>query len=631
MDKGRRRSKSFGTNILDLTGANLVAYIIRIVRDIVEKNPRFKNTLGTVTFPSNTHIKWNDTQVIIRNVTTAGTRLSFDYFLCTQQGRAILAKVRDKPGQLVEWVRETDKTRRTPAAGVYYLNVDYFNEQTNDIGLTCQYFRWEEGKIVNAAGSQVFFRPGIDVTLLSMSDLETGNPVQFAGFNQTNGAFANLLTPVSKLVCTWTNSLFAPVWNPDITYATGATVTYAATVWKAAISNVGQLPGPDTVWIPYAALSPDIPNPLAGQTLVPLADYWYERQQTVTICQKTLGGSELVSIPANLGFTITDQDGYVLRPNLDYTMYGSNFIQLAAWSPSGSVLYCNAVTKLNPMVTSGTNPENILRIGLQPDEILAPGQAFIHTTAGDFTGLTAESDGTIILSQLLQPGEYCHWEVRIETPQVKASAKKWELNSLIVVDPNTIQFKQPPAAQGEPQPASVQVSAGSPLLANGQQRYFLPGLVLAVGDQVIVGDQAAIVVSPTLTETYEVFGSKENISFTLEVKSNDLQTSSDLSEMLKQQLLILGRENCEADGLTVFEATRDFQGAARDPSATAPSYIYTVGVTASADWKVYVPLITRLVRYEITNTPSNPGFQGKLQMASRLKALGAAQFIPNYR
>jgi hypothetical protein len=101
--------------------------------------------------------------------------------------------------------------------------------------------------------------------------------------------------------------------------------------------------------------------------------------------------------------------------------------------------------------------------------------------------------------------------------------------------------------------------------------------------------------------------------------------------MLKQQLLILGRQATESDGLTIFEATRDFQGQQRDPSATAPSYVYTISVSASADWKVYVPLITRLVQYEIADNISNPDFQGKLQMANRMNALGATQFITNYR
>lgn len=606
-----------------------MSYLLRIIRDIVERNPRFKNTLGAVTFPANTIIAWKDVNVSIRNVTTSGTRLSPDYFMCTQRSRAILAKVSDKPGQFIEWVREIDKTRQTPEAGVYYMNIDYFNEQTNDIGLTGQKFKWKEGKVTEAQGSQVFFRPGIDVTLLSMFDQVTGNPVQFVGFNQSTGAFANLLTPVIELNCIWGTGLNAPAWNAFTMYAIKAVVTFGGSAWVSmGNGNVGHQPSlSESRWALYGSL-----NPNAGQNLVPLADFWYQRLQTTTLTTATVGGAELFNLPPNVSFSITDQDGYVLRPNIDYVTYGNGFIQLAAFSPSGSTLFCNAVVKLNPMTNTAMHPENILNIELQGDESLAPGQVFIHTTNGDFPNQAANADGSITLPQLLQPGDSCRWEVRIQTPQVKASAKKWELNSLIIVDPQSITFQQEPAVEGQPAPPPVQTSAGTPLLdANGKQQYFVPGLHLAIGDQVIVGDQAVIIVSPTITETYEVFGSKDNLSFTLEVKSNDLQTSSDLSEMLKQALLITGRTAAESDGLTIFEATRDFQGTARDASATAPSYVYTVGVTASADWKVFVPLITRMTSFEIIETVSNPDFQGKLQMAQRMQALGSTMFIPDYR
>lgn len=611
---------------------------MRLIRNIAEKNPRFKNTLGSVTFPANTTIAWKDVWVSIRNVAASGTRLSFDYYLCTQQGRAVLAKVADKPGQLIEWVREVDKTRQTPVAGVYYLNVDFFDERTNYIGLTGQQFKWTEGKVTNASGSIVYFRPGIDVTMIAMTDQSTGLPVKFNGFNQTSGAFAYLLTPVNSLACMYTSGLASPAWNSFTLYSEDTVVTYGGEAWIAADSstNINQIPSPDSsYWSLYNAF-----NPSAGQNLVPNTDFWYERPQTTTICLTTLGGSELVSVPPNISFTVTDQDGYVLRPNIDYTMYGSNFIQLATYSPAGSTLYCNAVVKVDPTTTPGTNPENILQVGLLPNETLAPGQVYIHTTAGDFPNVSANSDGTITIPQLLEPGQWCYWEARIEVPQVKLRGKKWELNSFVIVDPSTIKFQQLPAPQGQPEPAPIQTNVGEPLLLNaqgepapapeGQPQFFLPGLHVAIGDQVIVGDQTAIVVSPAVTETYEVYGSKENLNFTLEVKSNDLQTSSDLAEMLKQQLLIWGRENEENDGLTIFEATRDFVGTARDASATAPSYIYTVSVTASADWKVFVPLITRLVRYEIIGTITNPDFQGKLQMASRMRALGNTSFIPSY-
>lgn len=579
--------------MIDLTGGSLVAYLLKLIRDIVERHPRFKETLGEVTFPANTIIRWKDVGVTIRSVSASGTRLSPDYFMCTQRGRAILTKVTDKEGQLVEWVRETDRTRQTPEPGVYYINVDFFDEQTREIGLTCQKFKWVEGKIADAEGSSVHFRPGIDINTLNMHDA-SGTAVEFNGFNQTAGAFAYLLTPVQQLVVNFTD-----------------------------------------------------PATQAVTPLAPFTDYWYERKQTAVICQSTLGGSEVVSVPSPyLSVAFFDQDGYELRQGTDYTFYGEGFIKLAQWTPAGSTISATSVVKLNPYLSPGTNAENILNIGLLPGEALAPGERFIHTTFGDFPGAAANADGTITLPTLLQPGEWARWEVRIQTPQVRASAKKWELNSLLVVDPLTIRYArrdrngtlQPVGAdaiaKATPEQLAdvVQASAGLPLLdASGQQQFVLPGLALAIGDQVVVGDQVAVIVSPSLTETYEVFGSKENISFTLEIKANDLQTASDLAEMLKQQLLVTRRENTEADGLTIFEATRDYQGQQRDPSATAPSYVYTVSVSASADWKVYVPLVTRLVQFEIGTTTSNPDFQGKLQMANRMTALGATQFIPSYQ
>src|SRR5580658_306500 len=142
--------------MIDLTGANLVSYLLRMIRDIMDRNPRFKQTLGEVTYPANTMIKWKDVSVSITNVTTSGTRLSPSYFMCTQIGRAILAKVGDKDGQFIEWTRETDNTGTTPTAGVYYMQVDFFNDKTRELGLTVHKYRWVEGNLKNATGTIVY-------------------------------------------------------------------------------------------------------------------------------------------------------------------------------------------------------------------------------------------------------------------------------------------------------------------------------------------------------------------------------------------------------------------------------------------------------------------------------------------
>jgi hypothetical protein len=594
--------------VIDLTGANLVAYLQRLIRPIVEQNPRFRNALGDVTFPANsnptTALRWKDLQVIVKTVTTSGTRLSFDYFMFTERGRAILCKVADKDGLFIEWTKEIDPTQKTPQAGVYYMNIDYVSEETRDVGLTVQKYIWVEGKgaATGAMGSVVTFRPNIidpstgqqvDLNTLIATDPSTGTAVTFNAMNSSFGGTITLILPCTKLWLTFSN----------------------------------------------------------GTALIPNTDYWYERPVTELICQSTVGGAEILGISgAYVSVTFTDQNGYELRPNIDYRFYGSpQYIQISAQSPPGSTITANMIAKLNPYTTSPVNSENIINIGMLPSQSLATNQVFIHTTQGNYTDPIVNTDGTITLPVLLQPGDTYRYDIRINAGTFKAVAKKWEINSLVIVDPNTIEYAKPdPNQQGRWEPISasfvqnaagdpsqlagvVQTSAGKPLLdQNGDRSYIFPGLWLAFGDIAVKGDQAAVIISPSLTETYQVYGSKENLTFTLEIKSNDLQTSSDLAEMIKQHLLITSRTNVEADGLTIFEATRDFVGESRDPSGTASNYIYNVTVTASADWKLFKPLVTRLVSFEIVNKPYTGNFAGNLQATPRMAAFGTTMFVRSY-
>jgi hypothetical protein len=582
--------------MLDLTGGNLVAYLLRIIRDAVDRNPRFKKTLGEVSYPANTMIRWKDAWIIIKNVASSGNRLSPDYFMCTQLGRAILGKFEDKEGCFIEYLRETDPTLALQDPGVYYINVDYVSEQTRDVGFTVQKYIWREGCIKQAAGSQVFFRQGlidptydspgimnnqvVDLTTLTAHDATTGAVVNFNAFNTSYGGFANLLTPCEQLVFNFQN----------------------------------------------------------GTPLNPFTDFWYQRPQSMVVCQSTKGGfeRELINIPVPyVSVNFTDQTGYQLRPNLDYTFYGGpQWIQLSQTAPPGSTITANMVVKLNPYTTPGTNPENILPTNVGPNQSLAEGQVFIHTPAGDFPNVTPDAQGNVVLPVLLQPGQWCRWEVRILDQRYLAKGRKLELSNFVIVDPNSITYSVPKPTPQNPTPTQKeQDTAGKPLLNNaGQLQYVFPGLWLAIGDQVVVGDQIAVIVSPVTTEVYEIFGSKDNLTITLEVKANDLQTASMLSEMLKEQLLIRRRNYMEQDGITVFEASRDFIGQQRDPSATASTYTFNISVTAMCDWKVYVPLVNRVTQFEITQVEQLPDFAGKLQMVPRVQALGAErfQFVQSY-
>ena len=452
-----------------------------------------------------------------------------------------MAKVEDKDGQFIEFVTETDATQSIDP-GVYYFNVNSVDEQTQQVILSIKKFKWRQGKITNAFGSNIYFAPGIDATTVVLSDLANPNlAIVFSTF----GNYLTLLTPVQNISITGTKP------NP---------------------------PGP----------------PITG-VLTPNVDYWVIQSKSNVLIQSTVGGHELANLPttidANSPIVLTDQDGYQLRFGIDYNFFGNGWIQLSPSTPTGSTITLTANYRTDVTLPFGSmNPENILPITLLPGESLAPGEVFIQTAQGNILNISPTTGGNIMLPTLLATGGFVMFEVRIDTgPAIIATAHKGQLNGALI-----------------------------------------PGLWIAIGDRVIANDQVAIIVSPQITETYQVYGSKENLSFTLEVKANDLQTASDFTEMLKQELLVWRHTNISADGIEIFEASRDYIGEQRDPSGTAPRYVYSLKVDASADWKIFVPLVTRLVSFTITNTATTLDFPGKLQMVPRVTALGTFGFLPSY-
>lgn len=521
--------------MIDLTGAALVAYLLRIVRDVVNRNPRFRKALGEVTFEKGTArnpsslIQFGDVQVIIKSTSSAGNRLSFDYYMYTAIGRAVLAKVADKDGLFVEWIIEVDPGNTLLDPGVYYMNVNSVNEETREVKLTLQKFKWRQGSVTNAQGSLVFFRPGLNINDMVPTDTAAGSgTVQFALYPQ----YMALLSPVNLL-----------------------TVTDSKT----------------------------------SQVLTPNVDFWVLRQQAQVVVQSTAGGQEIVSVPQVLNLQLQDQDGYVLRPNLDYTFYGGpNFVQLSAGTPIGSTISATGLFKVDPSPAyASVNPEDFLNVVLQPGEEIAPNEVFIRTSAGNSFNAIQTPTGQLIFPTLLLPGQSAFWELRIMEDQTEATALKMNLNKNLI-----------------------------------------PGLWVAIGDVVEVDDQVAVLVSPDFTETYEVYGSKEQINFVLEIKANDLTTSSELAEMIKHELLVQRRTNMSADGIEILEAPRTYRGEQRDRSGLNPTYSNELSVTALADWKEFIPVVTRVVSFEIDNVETGTDFPGKVKVAPRMAALGRFQFIP---
>ncbi len=503
--------------------------MLRVIRNIVSRNPRFRKALGDVSLSSNTQLNYKDVQCVIKDISAQGIRLSPDYFMGTQYGRAILAKIGEKEGSFFEWVDEIDPTRATPASGVYLFQVNQVNEQTREVDFVIESYNWFEGT-VQAQGSCITFAPGIDATTVTFLDPTTG----LVPTVQAAQSYVYLLTTVVTL------------------QATDST----------------------------------------GRLLTPLVDYWVERQQTTAILNPTIFGPQTAQIPAGMtGISLVDQDGFVLRPYHDYIYTTASEVQFSAWTPAGATISAQGTIMLDPTVPGNCmNPENTLNFQVGPGESLVADQVFVTTSVSDNAALTVNPDGTVTLAVPLPPGGYCQYEARVLVGQSTATGMKMGSNTALI-----------------------------------------PGLRIAIGDAVMEGDQCAILVSPTVTQTYHVYGSKDSISFALDVKANDPATASDLAELLKQNLLIHQRTLMESDGITVLEASRSAIANQRDRSGTSVGWVSTLQITALADWRVFNPLVTRITSFDIQTQPRTAGYPNRILPASRYAVSGVGGFLPDYR
>jgi hypothetical protein len=328
--------------------------------------------------------------------------------------------------------------------------------------------------------------------------------------------------------------------------------------------------------------------------LNPFTDYWVERITEEVIISSTVFGAQDASIPSGYeSISIINQAGHTLRKNIDYIVPTSTTIRVSDWTPAGQTLSIRGVKRLDPSIpTNIPNPENYFNVILGGNETLVPDQVFVSTSEGTGIQITPAADGSLSLPTWLLPGDYCRWEVHISTSPIPVKAKKNSINTNII-----------------------------------------PGVWVAIGDNTKVGDQAAIIVSPVQTQTYEVYGSKDNVRFTIDVKANDPSTASEICELIKDNILIFRRIGMESDGLAIFEAARSSLSGQKDNSGVNPTFTYSLSVTGAADWRVFVPLITRMTSYEVVAQPYTQyrEFRGGITNCPRYQSLGYGVFIPEYK
>ena len=327
-------------------------------------------------------------------------------------------------------------------------------------------------------------------------------------------------------------------------------------------------------------------------TLIPGVDYWiqpHERHLLLT----TAGGEEpKIRIPDGY-CTIRLMDGdYELRQGLDWDWDGEGTVKLASWTQAGIDIYVDGTFRRVPFGNNVVNLENFIPAKVPGiGEELAPGQCVYSLVRGTYVDdMVWTHDGRICFRHLMSIGDRATWETRIKKAQIYTTIKKMSLN------PD-----------------------------------FLPGLTIAVGDAVELGDQMALVVFPSRCEIYEVYGGKEGLMFDIAIKSNDLLTSSELATMVKNYLLVDGRDRLESSGLSVSRISSNYNGEQRDSSGTTASHTVTLSVTASGDWEHWKPLINRVDDIELDFGPSLATYPGSPRPLAATVAFGVSRFTPSYQ
>jgi hypothetical protein len=286
-----------------------------------------------------------------------------------------------------------------------------------------------------------------------------------------------------------------------------------------------------------------------------------------------------------------DQDGYELRWGIDWKMTGESTAQLSPWTGPGATIYAVGTWKRSSLEAPVVNPENLITVESDPDNPLVLDQCSYTLQRGTYGAedILWLDKTTMAVKHLMDPGDRLRWELRTKLPQVFIAAKKMAVN-----------------------------------------RDVIPGLDMAIGDQVVVGDRMAVMVFPNRCEVYEVFGAKDEVSFDIIIKSNDLTTTTELGVLVRNYLLITARDRLESAGLTINKISSAYQGEG-DPSGTKSVHTVTLSVTALGDWELHKPLINRVDSVELVTTTPLDSAPGKPAFLPRMVAFGINRFTPAYQ
>ena len=323
-----------------------------------------------------------------------------------------------------------------------------------------------------------------------------------------------------------------------------------------------------------------------GDILVPGTDWWIESTERITLIEETFGEkTTYVGVPA--GWTsihFLDEEDVEYRPGVDWYWVSPTTISVAPWIPSGSKVIAEGRWVKTPVGDNYVNAENLITLTLSPGDTVELVGTTYATSRGVFpiSELIPEGANTFRLQHLLDTGDDLHWELKSISAQFYNTVKKMSVN-----------------------------------------REFLPGVNLAIGDQVGVGDRLAIIVEPSRCEVFEIFGGKDGVGFDLTIKSNDLLTTTEIANLVKSYLLVEARHRLENCGLNILRIGQAYQGGPKDITGKTTAHSTTLSVSASADWEIHRPLINYVEAIDLSGvTVDSQIVSGRLKPIPQLNALG---------
>lgn len=138
----------------------------------------------------------------------------------------------------------------------------------------------------------------------------------------------------------------------------------------------------------------------------------------------------------------------------------------------------------------------------------------------------------------------------------------------------------------------------------------LPGVVMAFGKRARAGDKVAVVVYENRVEAARAFGGKFEVSFDLDVITQDPSQMEEIADLAIMYLWGERKPELESEGIEIVDISMGGE-AEESYDETGDTYFYNASISLQlrADWEIHVPLPLVFSRMVLEATNTTAGLQ----------------------